>query len=71
MGVTIHYRGSMLDLERIEDLEDRVLDFALDAGGMARFWRSGKDAGRMVRGVMLDLGPARRRPACSWLRKVT
>lgn len=26
MGVTISYRGSLADMERIEDFEDRVLD---------------------------------------------
>lgn len=30
MGVTIHYRGQMADLDRVEEFEDRVLDMALE-----------------------------------------
>jgi len=33
MGVTISYCGSLADLDRIEDFEDRVLDLALELGG--------------------------------------
>ena len=40
MGVTIFYRGSLSDLSRVEDFEDRVLDLALELGGEARIWRS-------------------------------
>ena len=40
MGVTIFYRGSLADLDRIEDFEDRVLDLALELGGQARIWRT-------------------------------
>jgi hypothetical protein len=29
MGVTISYRGSLADIARVEDFEDRVLDLAL------------------------------------------
>ena len=35
MGVTVAYRGRLADLTRIEDFEDRLLDFA--PGG----WRPG------------------------------
>jgi len=35
MGVTISYRGSLGDLDRVEDFEDCVLDLALDLGGQA------------------------------------
>jgi hypothetical protein len=59
MGVTIHYRGRLADLTRIEDFEDRLVDFALEIGGMARIWRTWADDNpeRMVRGVILDLAP--------------
>jgi hypothetical protein len=59
MGVTIHYRGRLADLTRIEDFEDRLVDFALEMGGMARIWRTWADDNpeRMVRGVILDLAP--------------
>lgn len=59
MGVTISYRGSLADIERIEDFEDRVLDLALEVGGQARVWRSvcDDDPRRVVRGIMLDLYP--------------
>ena len=59
MGVTISYRGSMADIERVEDFEDRVIDLALEIGGHARVWRSfcDDDPQRAVRGVILDLYP--------------
>jgi hypothetical protein len=59
MGITIHYRGAIADLDRIEDFEDRVLDLALELGGQARIWRTSadKDPARVVRGVVLDLCP--------------
>jgi hypothetical protein len=59
MGITIAYRGRLADLGRIEDYEDRLLDFALDFGGLGQIWRSHADDNpqRMVRGVILDLAP--------------
>ena len=59
MGVTIAYRGLLPDLTRIEDFEDRLFDFALEMGGMARIWRTWADDNpdRMVRGIILDLAP--------------
>ncbi len=59
MGVTISYRGSMADIERVEDFEDRVIDLALEIGGHARVWRSfcDDDPQRAVRGVILELYP--------------
>jgi hypothetical protein len=59
MGVTFAYRGRLADLTRIEDFEDRLVDFALEIGGLARIWRSWADDNpdRMVRGVILDLAP--------------
>jgi len=59
MGVTISYRGTLADLERVADFEDRVVDLALEVGGHARVWRSfaDHDPQRIVRGVMLDLYP--------------
>ena len=32
MGLTVHYRGSLADLSRVEDFEDRVIDFPLYVG---------------------------------------
>ena len=59
IGITIHYRGKIADLARIEDLEDRVLDLSLDLGGHAQVWRSSGDADptRIVRGLILDHAP--------------
>jgi hypothetical protein len=59
MGVTIHYRGRLADLARIEDFEDRLLDLALEVGGLAQIWRSyaDHDPKRVVRGVILNLAP--------------
>ncbi len=59
MGVTIHYRGSLADLSRVEDFEDRVIDLALAVGGNPRLWRSAdeSDPSRMVRGLFVDLAP--------------
>jgi hypothetical protein len=59
MGVTIHYRGSLADLSRVEDFEDRVIDLALAVGGNPRLWRSAdeSDPSRMVRGLLVDLAP--------------
>ena len=59
MGVTIHYRGSLADLSRVEDFEDRVIDLALAVGGNPRLWRSAgeSDPSRMVRGLLIDLAP--------------
>jgi hypothetical protein len=36
MGVTVADRGRLADLTRIEDFEDRLLDFVLEVGGLAR-----------------------------------
>ena len=59
MGITVHYRGTLKDLDRVEDFEDRVLDLALDLGGQAHIWRTScdTDPSRVVRGVVLDLCP--------------
>jgi hypothetical protein len=59
MGVTISYRGSMADIGRVEDFEDRVVDLALEIGGHVRVWRSfcDDDPQRAVRGVILELCP--------------
>ncbi len=59
IGVTIHYRGRLAEMSRIEDFEDRLLDLALDLGGQAQIWRSSAegDATRVVRGVILNLAP--------------
>jgi hypothetical protein len=59
MGITIHYRGTICDLDRVTEFEDRVIDLALDVGGKAQIWRSTADDNpmRMVRGLLLDLSP--------------
>jgi hypothetical protein len=59
MGVTIHYRGWLAELGRVEDFEDRLLDLALELGGQAQIWRNAADADprRLVRGVLLNLAP--------------
>jgi hypothetical protein len=59
MGITIAYRGRLADLTRVEDFEDRLLDLALEVGGLAQIWRShaDDDPRRMVRGVLLNLAP--------------
>lgn len=59
MGITVHYRGRIADMERIEDFEDRVLDLVLELGGRAEIWRStaDHDPQRMVRGVLAHLHP--------------
>jgi len=59
MGITVSYRGSIEDLVRVEDLEDRVVDLALEIGGNVQIWRSAceNDRGRVVRGVIVDLYP--------------
>jgi len=59
MGITIAYRGGLADLARIEDFEDRLIDFALEVGGQAQIWRShaDDDPQRMIRGVILNLAP--------------
>lgn len=59
MGITVHYRGSLANLDRIVDFEDRVLDLALELGGQGRIWRSkAKENPRgMVRGILLNLCP--------------
>ena len=59
MGVTISYRGSLAELDRIVDFEDRAIDLALELGGQARVWRTtgDDDPSRVVRGVLLNLFP--------------
>jgi hypothetical protein len=49
----------MADLSRIEDFEDRLIDFALEFGGQAQIWRTwaDNDPARVVRGVILNLAP--------------
>ena len=59
MGVTIHYRGSLADLDRVEDFEDRVIDLVLALGGNVRMWRAADDVdrSRIIRGLMIDMAP--------------
>ena len=59
MGITIHYRGRLADLTGIEDFEDRLVDLALELGGLAQIHRSHAEAKPecMVRGVILNLAP--------------
>ncbi len=59
MGITIHYRGTVDDLGKIEELEDRVIDTVFSLGGRATIWRShaDHDPTRMVRGLMIEMSP--------------
>jgi hypothetical protein len=61
MGITVAYRGRLADLARVEGFEDRLLDFALEVGGLAQIWRGHADAdpSRVVPGVILNLAPGR------------
>jgi hypothetical protein len=57
VGLSVHYRGSIANLDRVEDFEDRVIDLLLAIGGNVRLWRSADkaDPSRMVRGLIVDL----------------
>lgn len=59
MGVTIHYRGKLDDLARVEEFEDRVLDVVAALGGHATIWRSfgQEDPSRIVRGLLVQMCP--------------
>src|SRR5438132_11991476 len=59
MGVSLAYCGRLADLTRIEDFEDRLLDLALEVGGLAQIWRSRAedDPERMVRGIVVHIAP--------------
>jgi hypothetical protein len=64
MGITIHYRGKLDDLSRVEAIEDRLIDLTLALGGEVQVWRSMADVTpqdgaerRMVRGLILNLDP--------------
>jgi hypothetical protein len=59
MGVTIHYRGTIDDITRVETMEDRLLDLVFALGGRATIWRSyaDHDPSRIVRGLMIDIEP--------------
>ncbi len=59
MGITVHYHGQMADLSRIEEMEDRVVDMALEIGADVRIWRSWPDGhpDRVVRGLTLNIIP--------------
>lgn len=59
MGITIHYRGTMDDIAKIEAVEDRVLDLVFSLGGRATLWRSfaDHDSSRIVRGLMIEMEP--------------
>lgn len=57
MGVTVHYRGRISQTRLIETFEDRIIELALDVGGMARIWRSCPEdhPERIVKGTTLEL----------------
>lgn len=57
MGLTVHYRGSLDDLSRVEEFEDCVVQFVFAVGGKPTIWRSFADGNpeRVIRGVMVDL----------------
>ena len=59
MGMTIHYRGTMDDISRVDEMEDRVVDLVFALGGKATIWRSYADDGpsRVIRGLMVEMAP--------------
>ncbi len=59
MGTTIHYSGTLDDMNRVEEMEDRVMDLVFALGGRATIWRSfaDHDPSRIVRGMMLEMTP--------------
>jgi hypothetical protein len=58
MPLTLSYRGQVADPDRIEDFEDRLVDLALELGGLAQIWRStADDSLRTIRGVLINLFP--------------
>jgi len=59
MGITVHYRGTIADPDRVTDFEDRVLDLALEMEASAQIWRSSvdDDLSRVVKGLTVDLSP--------------
>src|SRR5690606_13998123 len=59
MGITIHFRGTIDAMDRIEEFEDRVLDVAFALGGRGSLWRSyaDHDPQRIVRGLLVELSP--------------
>jgi hypothetical protein len=59
MGITIHYRGTIDDVTKVETMEDRLLDLVFALGGRATIWRSyaDHDPSRIVRGLMIDMEP--------------
>ncbi|MBI1903643.1 MAG: hypothetical protein HYS13_21280 [Planctomycetia bacterium] len=58
MPLTLSYRGQIAEPDRIEDFEDRLVDLALELGGLAQIWRStADDSLRTIRGVLVNLFP--------------
>lgn len=57
MGITIHYRGTLDDLSRIEEFEDSVVRSVFAMRGKPTIWRSFADGNphRVIRGVIVDL----------------
>lgn len=59
MGLTIFYRGSIDNIARLEEMENRVLDLVFSLRGRATLWRSYSDTdrSRVVRGLMIEMEP--------------
>lgn len=59
MGLTIYYRGTIDNIARIEEMENRVLDLVFSLRGRATLWRSYSDTdrSRVVRGLMVEMEP--------------
>lgn len=58
MGVTIHYRGQLADPDRLEELEDLVIDLVLEIGGQVELLRLPADEpGQYYRGLLLNIEP--------------
>jgi hypothetical protein len=57
-GITIASRGRLADLEPIEDIEDRLLDLAVEVGGQAEIWRTTADRRPGPAFFLLDRPPS-------------
>lgn len=59
MSITIHYHGTLDDIQQVESMEDRLIDLAFSLGGRATLWRSfaSHDPARIIRGLFIQLEP--------------
>ncbi len=59
MGITIHYRGTIKDINDAVTLEKQLMALARSVGIDARIWwsQSEKQPGRVVRGALFNVAP--------------